>query len=301
MQAILGPFHPHLENALVEEICKYKNADLLCPLLVLVPSDALRRRLKVLLTRERNLSFLNLQLLTFFQLSAKLFAEAEGLSAPILREELFLEEALRQIIRTRQPGTEPFSGIEERAGGCAALWQSLRDLRDGMVQPEVAAEALREGHFDSRTEERTANLLVMLRTFLGFCHERDIRDHSTLDKFALAQAPASLFLSQFAQIFYYGFYDLTQIQVDLFHAIAQTYPTTLFFPLLQTQPVHEGWQFAARFYQGYVQGRAATEATNNLVIESAHGAELPQSFALFDQHPQRQYQSMPANLALPDL
>jgi ATP-dependent helicase/nuclease subunit B len=295
MQAILGPFHPHLENALVEEICKYKNADLLCPLLVLVPSDALRRRLKVLLTRERNLSFLNLQLLTFFQLSAKLFAEAEGLSASILREELFLEEALRQIIRTRQPGTESFSGIEERAGGCAALWQSLRDLRDGMVQPEVAAEALREGHFDSRTEERTANLLVMLRTFLGFCHERDIRDHSTLDKFALAQAPTSLFLSQFAQIFYYGFYDLTQIQVDLFHAIAQTYPTTLFFPLLQTQPVHEGWQFAARFYQGYVQGRAATEATNNLVIESAHGAELPQSFALFDQHPQRQYQSMPPN------
>ena len=91
MQAILGPFHPHLENALVEEICKYKNADLLCPLLVLVPSDALRRRLKVLLTRERNLSFLNLQLLTFYQLSAKLFAEAEGLSAPILREGEFVE------------------------------------------------------------------------------------------------------------------------------------------------------------------------------------------------------------------
>ena len=295
MQTILGPFHPHLENALVEEICKYKNADLICPLLILVPSDALRRRLKVLLSRERSLSFLNLQLLTFYQLSAKLCAEAEGLSPPILREELFLEEALRQIIRTRQPGTEPFSGIEERAGGCAALWQSLRDLRDGMVQPTVAEEALREGHFDSRTQERTANLLNLLRSFLSFCHERDIRDYSTLDKFALAQAPSSVFLGQFAQVFYYGFYDLTQIQVDLFHAVAQTYPTTLFFPLLNTQPVHEGWQFAARFYHGYVQGRAGTEATNNLVIESDHGADLPQSFGIFDQHPLRHYQSMPAS------
>ena len=295
MQTILGPFHPHLENSLVEEICKYKNGDLLCPLLILVPSDALRRRLKVLLTRERNLSFVNLQLLTFYQLSARLFAEGKGPNPPILRDELFLEEALRQIIRTQQPGTEAFRGIEERAGGCAALWQSLRDLRDGMVQPDVAIEALREGHFDARTEQRTANLLVMLQTFLSFCKERGIIDHSTLDKFAIAQAPASSFLSQFAQIFYYGFYDLTQLQVDLFHAIAQTCPTTLFFPLLKMQPVHEGWQFAERFYQGYVQGRAGGEVTKNLVTECDYGNDLPQGFRIFDQDPQRQYQPLPVN------
>src|SRR5918992_2335976 len=213
MQTILGPFHPQLENALVEEICKYKDSDLLCPLLVLVPSDALRRRLKVLLTRERNLSLVNLQLLTFHQLSAKLFAEAKGLNPPVLRDDLFLEEALRQIIRARHPGTAAFSGIEERVGGCAALWQSLRDLRDGMVQPDFALEALRENQFDPRTRERTANLLVMLQTLLRFCKEHGILDHSTLDKLAIAQAPASGFLSQFARIFYYGFYDLTQIQV----------------------------------------------------------------------------------------
>ena len=74
MQTILGPFHPHLENSLVEEILNYKNTDPLCPLLILVPSDALRRHLKVLLTKERKLSLINLQLLTFHQLSARLFA-----------------------------------------------------------------------------------------------------------------------------------------------------------------------------------------------------------------------------------
>ena len=47
MRTILGPFHPDLENALVEEILKHKRADLLSPLLILTPSDLLRRRLKI--------------------------------------------------------------------------------------------------------------------------------------------------------------------------------------------------------------------------------------------------------------
>jgi ATP-dependent helicase/nuclease subunit B len=295
MQAILGPFHPHLENSLVEEILKYKNTDPLCPLLILVPSDALRRYLKVLLTKERKLSFINLQVLTFHQVSAKLFTEAKGLNPPVLRDDLYLEEALRQIIRAQQPGTAAFSGIEERAGGCAALWQSLRDLRDGLVQPDVALEALRENQFDRRTQERTANLLVMLQTFLRFCDEHGILDHSTLDKLAIAMAPASDFLGQFARIFYYGFYDLTQIQVDLVHALARAFPTTVFFPLLETQPAHEGWQFAKRFYAAYVQGRADNPSTKNLLAECDHKIDLPRIAAIFDQDPHRQYQPLPGN------
>ncbi|HEX7227963.1 MAG TPA: PD-(D/E)XK nuclease family protein [Candidatus Binatia bacterium] len=295
MQAILGPFHPHLENSLVEEILKYKSTDPLCPLLILVPSDALRRYLKVLLARERNLSFVNLQLLTFYQLSAKLFAEAKGVNPPVLRDDLFLEEALRQIIRARQPGTAAFSGVDERAGGCAALWQSLRDLRDGLVQPDVALEALRENQLDPRTKERTANLLVMLQTLVRFCREHGISDHSTLDIFAIAQAPASGFLRQFARIFYYGFYDLTQAQVDLVHAVGQAFATTVFFPLLKTQPAHEGWQFAERFYSGYILGRAGSEETKNLLLDCDQPAQLPQSFAVFDRDPDRQYQTLPAN------
>src|SRR3990172_4392234 len=144
MQTILGPFHPYLENALAEEISKYKNADPLCPLLVLLPSEVLRRRLKILLARECGLALVNLELLTFFQLSLRLFAEVNGAAVPLLRDDLFFEEVLRQLIRSRQPGAEAFAAIEERAGGCAGLWQTLRDLRDGIVDPEVALEALRE-------------------------------------------------------------------------------------------------------------------------------------------------------------
>ena len=224
MQAILGPFHPHLENSLIEEILQYKNTDPLCPLLILVPSDALRRYLKVLLTRERNLSFVNLQLLTFYQLAAKLYAEAKGLSPPVLRDDLFLEEVLRQIIRARHPGAAAFSGIEERAGGCAALWQSLRDLRDGLVAAGCRAGSIARRPIRSANPGEDSQSLMLLQTLLSFCQERGILDHSTLDKFAIAQAPASGFLGQFARIFYYGFYDLTQIQVDLFMQSAKPFP-----------------------------------------------------------------------------
>ena len=246
MQTILGPFHPNLENAFVDEILRHKSADLLRPLLVLTPSDLLRRRLKILLSRERRLSLLNVQLLTFYQLSLKLQAENDG--APLeLRSELFFEEALRQIIRARQPGAEPFGGIEERAGGCAALWQTLRDLRDGLVNPTVALEALSEGHFSRRATERTAQLLILLQTFQGFCRQQKITGQSDLTRSAIEQVPSSRFLQQFRQVFYYGFYDLTQIQLDFCLAVARHYPTTLFFPLLTPQPSHDAWSFAERF------------------------------------------------------
>jgi ATP-dependent helicase/nuclease subunit B len=293
MQTVLGPFHPHLEGALVDEIRKNKTHDLLCPLLIVVPSDSLRRHLKKALVRAHKLSLLNLQLLTFHQLALKLFGESHGMDTPMLHDGLFFEEILRQLIRARQPGTEGFFGIEQRAGGCAALWQTLRDLRDGLVDPAVALEALQEGHFAPRTSQRTSDLLSLLRTVLSFCEKTDTRDHSDLDKAATALVPTARFLKPFRQIFYYGFYDLTQIQLDFFHSVAQRYPTTLFFPLVAL-PHHDGWSFAERFYQQYVQGRGGGRSTTDLVNDS-HGPPLPLTFGLFDQQPQRPYRELPAN------
>ena len=283
MQTILGPFHPDLENALVDAIAAHKKADLLAPLLILVPADLIRRRLKILLARERGLSLLNVQLLTFHQLSLRLNAEC-GATPAELHSDLYLEEALRQIIRTGQPGAEPFACIEDRADGCAALWQTLRDLRDGLVDPEMALAALAEGHFNQRTGERTAQLLTLLQTSQRFCAGQNIQDISDLDRRATEQAPASPFLSQFAEIFYYGFYDLTQIQLDFFRAVSSHYPTTLFFPLLPAKPSHDAWSFAARFYERYMQGLSSGAAGD---ADSA--TTLPANARLFDGDKSRSY------------
>ena len=244
MKTVLGPFHPYLETALVAEIRRHKTENALLPVLLLVPSDSLRRRLKILLTREQNLSLVNLQLLTFHQLSLRLFSETNAAQALALDDDLFLEEALRQIIRTGQPGTHVFAGIEERAGGCAALWQTLRDLRDGLVDPAIALEALREGHFAQRTNQRTSELLALLQTVLtllrGEKYSGSLRSRQNRNE---AEYLSRNFLKQFRQILYYGFYDLTQIQLDFFHAVSQHYPTTLFFPLLSTRPTSRRLEF----------------------------------------------------------
>lgn len=251
MRTVLGPFHPHLEDALVEEIHQYRTSYSLDPLLIAFPSDSLRRRIKVLLAAERGLKLLNLHLLSFHQLSLRLHEERCGGLDAAIRDDAFLEEILRQLIRAQAPGAAAFAGVEEQAGGCAALWQTLRDLKDGMVDPARALEALSEGHFGREGQEKLSSLFTLFETFLSCCKKWQVRDYSDLDIVALEQVPHSQFLKQFSRILYYGFYDLTQVQVDLLHAISRRYPTTLFFPLI---PMHPAWAFAQRFYERYVQG-----------------------------------------------
>jgi len=293
MQTILGPFHPHLENALVEAIQERKAADPLCPLLILLPSDSLRRRLKILLTRERSGSFVNLLLLTFHQLTARLLEEKLGLRLPVLRDDLFLEEVLRHTLRTKQPGTEAFAGMDKRVGGCAALWQTLRDLRDGMVDPELALDAVNEGHFGAPGSARMKTLLTLLQTLLRFCQERGIQGYSDWQHHATEQVPSSPFLKQFVHIFFYGFYDLTQSQLELFYAVTQNFPTTLFFPLVHTAPSHEGWSFAERFFQRYIQGRGNRDsAVINLLDDPAYQHDVCPAIGLFN--PARQWPGLPS-------
>jgi len=290
MQTILGPFHPDLETAFVDEIVTCKAQDLLSPLLVVTPSDSLRRRLKFLLARERGLSLLNLQLLTFHQLALRLREESNEPPFDVQRD-LFFEEALRQLIRSRCPGAEPFLGLEERAGGCAALWQTLRDLRDGLVDPTVALDALAEGHFGP-TAERTSALLHLLHSFQHFCGEQNVTGESDLNLSATEQVPSSKYLKQFSRVFYYGFYDLTQIQLDFFHAVARHFPTTLFFPLLAANPSHDAWRFAERFYERYIEGhtRSSTEKLSSASFLPAHAR-------LFDTMRNRNFAAFPNDWA----
>src|SRR3989338_9288011 len=56
------------------------------------------------------------------------------------------------------------------------------------------------------------------------------------------------------RVCYYGFYDLTQGQLDLFKAVASACPTSVFFPLRRDVPAY---RFAQRFFEAYIQGLAA--------------------------------------------
>lgn len=279
MQVFLGPFHPYLEDAFVGEVCRYKSSDPLSPLLVLVPSDSIRRRLKTLLVLDHRLDLINLQILTFHQLSRYLYEEQYGASDPELREDIFLEETLRHLIRKEVATGSPFSGLDEMEGGGAALWQTLRDLKDGMVDPVVVIQAVKEGHFGKEAIGKVMPLLNLYLDLRDRCEDWSIRDYTDLDTMVIDQVPSSRFLKQFRHIFHYGFYDLTQVQIEQFRTVAQHYPATLFFPLMRRHP---GWIFAERFYDRYVQGLVAN-ASQVIDLIKLHPDEDSVHHRLFEE------------------
>ena len=261
MKIVLGPYHPHLETALAEEIQARRERDPLAPLLLVVPSETLRRRVKVLLAREHGLHLLNFRILSFSQLTRELLREAHG-AEPVVHDETFMEEALKRVL----PAWGRFARIIDNEGGCAALWQSLRDLKDAMVDPEPALEALREGHFRGTDRNALGDLFELHRQVKRRFPEWQARDNQDLDGMTAAEAPLSRWLGQFERIGYYGFYDLTQTQLELLRAIAGNFPVTLFYPLAQGRP---DWSFAQDFYDRYLRGLAGTDEVVDLLDRGA--------------------------------
>ena len=265
MNIVLGPYHPHLEDALAEEIRAEREKSSLRPILVVVPSDALRRRVKTLLALEKGLHLLNFRVYTFYQLTLTLFREAHGPVPFNLRNDTFMEEALRRIVSSRTPFFS-FAPMIDNDGTCATLWQSLRDLKDALVQPELALEALTEGQFESADEQRLCELFTLYADVRAHFAEWEAQDHGDLDVQVERCVDSSKFLAQFPRIYYYGFYDLTQIQLELFQSVARTYPVTLFFPLATG---HAGWSFAESFYEAHLQGFVGTD----VVVDLTHGGD----------------------------
>ena len=103
-------------------------------------------------------------------------------------------------------------------------------------------------------------MLRLFESFSELCERRGICTDADIIKAAAEGAPAAKSLRDFGEIIYYGFYDLTQLQLDLFQAVSRNFPTTLFFPLLRRRPAHAAWSFAERFYERYVEGRSAGSA-----------------------------------------
>ena len=266
MKIVLGPYHPQLEEALAQEVRARREQDPLAPLLLAVPSDALRRRVKVLLAQEHGLHLLHFHVRTFSQLTRTLFHEVHGPGPPPLRDETFIEEALRRAASGCDPARGRFARMTENEGACAALWQSLRDLKDGMVDPDDALEALHEGHFGTGDRDALGDLFRLYREARRRFPEWRAHDRQDLDGMVLPHAPASLYLAQFRHVYYYGFYDLTQSQLELFRTVAGAHPVTLFYPLVLGDP---DWSFARDFYDRYLRGLAGADEVVDLLDPGA--------------------------------
>jgi ATP-dependent helicase/nuclease subunit B len=284
LKVVTGRFHPSLESAFIQQIQRLKAADPWAKVAILAPSKPILDRLRRLLGVEHRLSLLNLHLFTFHQLALRLADDLRpGPGSPPIHvvDDLFFEQLIRQLVERQRTESSSLRQLRDSFGTWAALWATIRDLKDGAVDPVTALQAVAEGCFTREDQDWLHALFALQAAVERVGADLKIGTADDLAAALVSSVPASSFLASLRHACYYGFYDLTQVQLSLFQAVAARVPTTLFFPL-DTDP---SFAFALRFFERHIQplvgadppvrlGTAVTEvAPPELSVRSVVGPE----------------------------
>ena len=253
---LTGPFHPSLETALVETIKQFKGADPQAPLAVVVPSEMMRRRVQWVLCAEHGLSLFHVSFLTFHQLVLRLQVERTLMQAATERGRVSIELVEDRWYEWMVPWLWGKLDLEVRSdaslyrsrGMRQAMWRTIRDLQEGQVDPAVGLRAVEEGMFESVAGDRLRQVFALQAAGAQWSRHLQVGLPDDLTQSILPWVGRSPFLSRQVQVLYYGFYDLTQIQLSLLEEVAGTRPVTVFFPLEEAPAFH----FAQRFFERYL-------------------------------------------------
>jgi len=245
-----GPFHPHLESKLVETVQQIKAADARTPFAIVVPSESLRRRLQWLLCVEHGCVLFNVHFLTFHQFALRLDAERRAVSpsgAPVsslvLVGDFFYEYALSNILRQDSSASNPFALRTESSGLLPTLWRTIQDLQEAQVEPNVVLRGLEEGLFDEAATERLQGVLGLHAMLQAWSEQLGVGLPDDLTHSIIPWMAHSPFIGKLSSVLYYGFYDITQVQLSLLEEVARATAVTVFFPLFKA----DASQFAQRF------------------------------------------------------
>jgi ATP-dependent helicase/nuclease subunit B len=260
LRIITGPFHPALNRALVEDIRSCKTDDPFARLAVIVPSASLVEQLKQLLTRHEPHAFLNIHFLTFHQLALRLrddlAAVSETSPEPTLQlvDDFFFEQLVRQVVRRKLPGLEPLTRLPASPGTWKGLWATVRDLKDAVVAPTTALKALTEGVFEEDDHIWLHSMFTLHAAIMEASRSLGVGSPDDLAASLGRDLSGSPFLNGLQRLFYYGFYDLSQVQLSFFESVVRAAPTTLYFPLQDRQ----AFFFARQFFERHLLPLADT-------------------------------------------
>ncbi|MBK5280796.1 MAG: PD-(D/E)XK nuclease family protein [Nitrospiraceae bacterium] len=260
LRIVTGPFHPTLDRALVEDIRSCKTDDPLAPLAVIVPSASLVEQLKQLLTRHEPRAFLNIHFLTFHQLAIRLRDELavvpETSPEPPLQlvDDFFFEQLVQQVVRRNLPGLEPLTRLPASPGTWKGLWATVRDLKDAVVTPTTALKALTEEVFEEEDQTWLRSMFTLHAAIMEAGRSLGVGSPDDLAASLGGDLSSSSFLKGLHRLFYYGFYDLSQVQLSFFGSVIRVAPTTLYFPL-QNFPA---FLFARQFFERHLLPLAET-------------------------------------------
>jgi ATP-dependent helicase/nuclease subunit B len=260
LRLVTGPFHPVLDCALIEDVRSCKIGDPFAPLAIIVPSASLVEHLKQLLTRHEPRAFLNIHVLTFHQLALRLrddltsIAEVDTESPLQLVDDFFFEQLVRQISLRKLSGLEPLTRLPASPGTWKGLWASVRDLKDAVVAPTTALKALTEGVFEEEDQTWLRSLFTLHAAALEAGRSLGVGSPDDLAASLCRNLSDSPFLKGLHHVFYYGFYDLSQVQLSFLGSVIHVVPATVYFPL-QDRPA---FFFARQFFERHLLPLAHT-------------------------------------------
>lgn len=273
LRIVTGPFFPDLERALIDDIRRLKADDPLAPLALIVPSSSLVTGLRRLLVVESGLPLLNVHFVTFYQLALRLADEWRTAAAPDaaaprmeIVQDLFCEQLLTHIVHRGLPELTPLVRSASTTGAAAALWAAVRDLKDAAIDPAVGLRALGEGLFEAEERPALQALFTLQAAVLEAGRAMEVGTADDLTVAVLPWVARSRFLGGLRHACYYGFYDLTQVQLSFFEAVTARIDATLYFP--QDKP--PAFAFARRFFDRHL---SATRTVREPL--GAHGAVRP--------------------------
>ncbi len=282
LRVVTGPVHPSLQTWLLSDLQQVKSHNSGAPVAIIVPSNDLRRHLKRLLCLDHGWAMSGVYIFTFHQLALHLYQEGRhrgsGLGRRVdLVSDLFFEKLLQQLGHRRLPHGEAWSLTSLPQGVWAALWTTVRDIKDAMVDPSLAihaVESVSRGELQEHLEADEITKLKGLFTLYAALQESakilEVGSPDDLASAVVELIPSSDFLRSLTALYYYGFYDLTQVQLTLLEALIQHIPVTLYFPLDRGPE----FCFAQRFFDRHVQPlRGTIDPPTRAVAEE--GSKVP--------------------------
>ena len=228
-----GPFHPALEESFVLDI-KEILSRALAPICVVVPSRRLALRLERLLSVEKQIPLLNVYFHTFYSLAWAILREEEPLDGVFISEPLFFNRLVDGLAETEMPDSLWPKKSKRPKAFSESLRSSVRDLIDAGLSFDDLRTYEEELEFEGSAALKSLSLFSQL--YRDKLKDLKIFSMAELTRLAAQKSEKSRFLGQFQEIIYYGFYDLTGLQLDFFESVTKSHPCRLFFPYAKAHP-----------------------------------------------------------------
>jgi len=220
MELIFGKF-----NSLEKEFLKYvekQKKSALDKILIIAPSGRLCSYLREKLANEHNIIsnifFTNLNGL-FFSVDNEFFDDKK----PLMKDRNLQDFIIKNILADNNFKQSETKGFSE------GIKSTLRDLTDSGVEPNIVEEFAKEKMFGENGAQEDNDYMLWLngiyRQYLAKTAElKDFRSYREFFEDVSKNVEKSSYLSQFEKIIFYGFYDFTGLQLEIFEKILDKYP-----------------------------------------------------------------------------